>query len=181
MGSNYWHLQFVDEKSPAESCIEGIFGRLDHDGVESEEGDRFVIAAQEVLLQAIDRREEFLGDFEGTDDEQKKQYGALINGLQQMIALSEGEAVVFWTNGTAADQAQLIEAIRRFRLGKAHPDYFWPRHRQWRESERIFQINWQRKELRQRLMTSDPDKSLKRFIHNLADRPRMVWRNNQID
>jgi len=58
--SNCWHFQPVAD-SDVDWYVEQVHGRLDHAGeVESEESDIFTIAAQQILLQALDRKDEFI-------------------------------------------------------------------------------------------------------------------------
>ncbi|MCX6956504.1 MAG: hypothetical protein NTV51_30595 [Verrucomicrobia bacterium] len=155
--------------------IDQVHGRMDHVGnIESEESDIFLIAAQQVLLQAIDRKDEFVRQSDiGPTDDLVVIYANFLSGLQQMIHLAEKEDVVFWTSRYQKDCDNLVDAIRRFRLGPQHPDYFHPRHRRERQRDKLFHLNWQRKQMRQRLATLGPDKAMKRFIHELKDRPEV--------
>lgn len=173
--SNCWHFQPVADSS-VDWYIDQVHGRMDHVGnMESEESDIFLIAAQQVLLQAIDRKDEFVGQPDiGTSSEFMEMiYASFMDGLQQMIRLAEKADVVFWTSGYQKDCDNLLDAMRRFRLGPQHPDYFHPLHRIRRQQDRRFHLNSQRKQMRQRLATVGPDKQLKRFIHELKDRPEV--------
>jgi len=170
--SNCWQFQSLSE-GDIEWPLDQVHACIDHCGqIESEERDYFLIAAQQMLLAMIDGRDEFM-----TDSDQfsvadcQVIYAALIEGLQQMIMIAEREQVVFWIGGYEQDRERLVEAIRRFHLGEQHPDYFVPPHRLRRQRERLFTLNAQRKDLRRRLATIGPHKSLKRFIHELKDRP----------
>lgn len=168
--SNCWHFQPVDG-GDVEWYVDQVHTRIDHVGViESEESAVFTIAAQQVLLQSIDHKEKFTPHVDFSEKDREAVYQGLLAGLRQMIALAEAEEVVFWTGGYESDRATLVDAVRRFRLGDQHPDYFQPRHRIRRREERLFQLNYQRKELRRRLATIGSDKVLKRFIYELKDR-----------
>lgn len=170
--SNCWHFQPVADDSNVEWYVAHVLGRMDHVGnIESEEADIFLIAAQQILLEAIDRKNEFTYDTSLTSDTKETIHAGFISGLQQMIKMAEAEEVVFWTGGYQKDCDALLDALRRFRLGSQHPEYFQPRHRIERHRDKIFHLNGQRKKMRQRLTSLGSDKALKRFIHELKDRP----------
>src|SRR5882724_10696201 len=97
-----------------------------------------------------------------SSEERESIYDGLISGLQQMISISEMEEVVFWTSGYQKDCDRLVDALRRFRLGNQHPEYFQPWHRVRRRNDKLSHINYQRKDLRRRLATIGPNKPLKR-------------------
>lgn len=168
--SNCWHFLPVADSS-VDWYLDQVRGRLDHVGtIESEEAAVFAIAAQQVLLNALDRKEEFLREVECPTMEREAVYQGLLSGLQQMIATCDREEVVFWTSGYARDREILVDAIRRFQLGSAHPDYFTPPHRIRRRQEHLLHLNIQRRALRGRSSTAGFDKALKRFLHELGDR-----------
>lgn len=166
--SNCWLP--VDD-SRVDEYVDRVHGRIDHVGVvESEEADVFLIAAQQMLLQAIDRKQEFMEDPRCSRDEMETVYNGLISGLQEMIAICENEKIVFWISGYESDREKILDALKRFRLGNQHPEYFEPPHIKRQHQDHQFEINCQRKVLRQRLATIGSNKSLKRFIHALKDK-----------
>jgi hypothetical protein len=168
--SNCWHFQPVAE-SGVDWYLDQVRGRLDHvGGIESEESEVFAIAAQQVLLSALERKDEFLRELNYPMQEREGIYQGFLSGLQLMIASCDHEEVVFWTSGYEHDGTKLIDAIRRFRLGEAHPEYFRPPHRIRRREERLLHLNMQRTELRRRSSTAGFDKALKRFLHDLKNR-----------
>jgi len=153
--------------------IDLVYSRIDHVGnIESEEADNFLIVAQEVLLLLLTEKEEdFTVDGIKTPELLKEIRTNLISGYQQMIRIADQEEVIFWTSGYPADLERLNDAIRRFKLGPGHPDYFEPRHRRDRRDSRLSAINWQRGDLRRLLPTLGRNKPLKTWLHNLKDKP----------
>lgn len=168
--SNCWHFLSIAD-SPVDWYVDQVFTRVHHVGViESEEADIFLIAAQQVLLQLLDPKEEIFFDLGRSQEECATIREGLLSGLQQMIVASEHEEVVFWTSGYDADHKKLVDTLQRFRLGDQHSEYVPPPHRLHRQQETLLHLNSQRKEMRRRLATIGPDKNLKRFIHELKDR-----------
>lgn len=166
--SNCWMYQAVED-SRVDWYLDQVHGRMDHVGViESEDAEVFLIAAQQVLIEAIDGAGEF-GPTGITDEERAEMYASFLSGLQEMIRLCEGAGVVFWTSGCERDGEMLVEAMRRFELGPSHADYFAPPHRERRRSDRLFELNCQRRELRRRVDGLGRNKVLKRFLHELKD------------
>jgi hypothetical protein len=170
--ANCWYFHPMADSS-VDWYVDQVHGRLDHVGViESENSDIFAIVAQQVLLSMLERKEEFIRELDHPPAEREGIYDGLLSGLQRMIVISDDEEVVFWTSGYVRDQEKLIDAMRRFRLGASHPDYFCPPHRIRRRQERLSHLNLQRRKLRGRSATTGLPKAVKRFLHDLDDRKK---------
>jgi hypothetical protein len=170
--SNCWHLLRIPD-TWVDRYVDRVWGRIDHVGnIESEDADVFIIAAQQVLLEAIAQKEEFLRDedWDRRPEDLQMIYDALLLGLRKTIEAAERTDVVFWTAGHPEDGEAVLEAIRRFQLGPQHVDYLEPPHRVQQKWDVRSKMNHQRKELRRCLAAIGPNKVLKRFIHDLKDR-----------
>lgn len=168
--SNCWHWQTIAE-SRVGSYVDLVITRIDHVGtIESEESENFTIAAQQTLIALIDQKEALSPYPAVSVEETQEIYENLIKGIQEMISISEQHDVVFWTSGYDDDQKMIQDAIARFELGETHADYLEPPHRVRQRNQRLFELNWQRKELRRRIDTIGRDKALKTFLHNLKDK-----------
>jgi hypothetical protein len=158
-------------ESDVDWFVDQVHGRIDHVGcVESEESDVFTIAAQQTLLTLIDNPT-WVPEIEGAADPERLEIRTqIIRSIQQMIEIAQRHPVVFWGSGYQCDLEAILDAIRRSELSVDHPDYLEPPHRVRRRRDRLFQLNWQRKELCRRLPAIGPDKVLQRFIHELGAR-----------
>ena len=168
--SNCWQFQPVPDRS-YDWYLDRVHTRLHHVGkLESEEATIFLVAAQEVLIQAIDHKAAFLDGVRDLADPPETVFDRFISGLGAMIQIAETESVVFWTSGYEADGRNVAEAVRRFRLGPPHPDFIVPPHRITEKAKTETIIEWQRKELRRRSQKRGLKKELKRILHDLPKR-----------
>jgi hypothetical protein len=168
--SNCWHFQPVPD-GKYDWYLDRVQTRLHHVGqLESDEAGIFLIAAQEVLIHVIDHKQPFLEGAKDLSDPPESVYESFISGLCAMIQIAETESVVFWTSGYEADDQMVTEAVRRFQLGAAHPDYLVPPHRIAEQTRIESNIEWQRKDLRRRSQQRGVAKELKRFLHDLPKR-----------
>lgn len=168
--SNCWHFQPVPD-GHHDWYLDRVHTRLHHVGhLESEEAGIYLVAAQEVLIQAIDHKAAFLAGVRDLSDQPETVFDSFISGLCATIKIAETESVVFWTSGYEADGRNVTEAVRRFRLGAQHPDFIVPPHRIAEKAKTETAIEWQRKELRRRSQQRGLARDLKRNLHDLPKR-----------
>ncbi len=149
-----------------DSYLDHVYGRIDHDNLESEEAPSFILAAQRTLESILERPDAFERK-DWSREQQAEIRTDVVEGLCQMIQLAEGEEVVFWTNGLTKDLEPHLEAIRRFRLGPGHPEYLEPPHRFWRRLAVLRQLDMQRDRLRDLVNTLPVDKNTQVFVQGL--------------
>jgi hypothetical protein len=164
--SNCWMWIGVPD-SNMDWYVDQVRGRIDHQGIESEDSEIFIIAAQQTLIAAIDIRDSFASHPPTRPEEDRKIYANLIEGIFKMIAIAETTDVVFWTSGYDRDKENLQEAISKYQLGETHPDFSPPPHRARRRDELLFNLNWSRKKLRKRIQDGKLEKMFRNHLHNL--------------
>ncbi|HSI61863.1 MAG TPA: hypothetical protein VLE43_02055 [Candidatus Saccharimonadia bacterium] len=102
--------------------------RLDHDGtVESEDPVCFQVCISEALAFFLVEKRRALRNLRDCSTKfgvpAKAIYEDILIGMITMLELVSRDQLAFWTNGDEECRLELLEAIRRHRLPREHPDH----------------------------------------------------------
>jgi hypothetical protein len=160
--SDYWYGPLSYHR------IYDIYCKIDHVGfTESADPEVFLFTVQEILLVLLKKRSRVLrklNQFKKLDSPELI-YQNLLTAAFRMRELVLAQNRAFWTSGYPADQAFLLDTMRRCALPVDHPEYRIAPHLSDYRSNMDFDLGLQLKEFHRLAQASRFDKKLRTKLH----------------
>jgi len=164
--SSYWSQGLSHER------IWDIYCKIDHiGGPESADPEVFLFTVQEILLVLLKKRSRVLRKLNQfkKDDSPELIYQNLLTAAFRMRELVLAQNHAFWISGYPADQAFLLDTMRRCALPVDHPEYQTAPHLSDYRSHMDFDLGLQLKEFHRLAQASRFDKNLRTKLHQFKN------------